>query len=74
VSDPLPEKGRLRLFGCGPAGRHALVRLDRDASAANEALRAASRGDLVSIDSATPASDGLRVPGSAQVTVVSRRG
>src|SRR6185436_11471630 len=23
VSDRLEEKGRLRLFGCGPAGRHA---------------------------------------------------
>ena len=29
VSDPMPEKGRLRLFVCGPQGRHPLIRLTR---------------------------------------------
>jgi hypothetical protein len=70
VSDPLPEKGRLRIFGCGPAGRHALVRLDRERSPENQELDQLSRGDLLVAGPTEKASDGLRI---TQVTKVQRR-
>jgi ribosomal protein RSM22 (predicted rRNA methylase) len=53
VSDLLVEKGRLKIFGCGPAGRQALVRLDRAATAANADFDRLERGDVVSIEAAT---------------------
>jgi hypothetical protein len=63
VSDLMEEKGRLKIFGCGPAGRHAYVRLDRAASPANAALERVSRGDVADFGGAGPteAADGLRV-------------
>ena len=61
VSDRLDEKGRLRLFGCGPAGRHPLVRLTRDHAPANAALEHTQRGDAITITGATGARDGLRI-------------
>lgn len=70
VSDPLPEKGRLRLFGCGPAGRHPLVRLDRERSQENQDFERAERGDVVVAGPTEKAGDGLRV---TQVTRVERR-
>jgi len=68
VSDPLPEKGRLRRFGCGGDGRHALVRLDRHASAANVDFERAGRGDVIQVSRTTYAGDGLRV--GAETAVV----
>jgi hypothetical protein len=68
VSDRLPEKGRLRLFGCGPAGRTAIVRLERHRSQANAAFGQAERGQLIRLDGAGTAGDGLRV--EAETTVV----
>ena len=68
VSDPLPEKGRVRLFGCGGDGRHALVRLDRHASAANVDFERAGRGDVIQVSRTTYAGDGLRV--GAETAVV----
>ena len=50
VSDRLRDKGRLRVWGCGPAGRHELVRLDRDRNDANVAFDEVERGDLVQVD------------------------
>jgi hypothetical protein len=70
VSDRLPEKGRQRLFGCGPAGRTAIVRLDRERSEANAAFGAAERGQLLSIDGAATAGDGLRVEKQTAVAQV----
>jgi len=67
VSDPLPEKGRLRLYGCGPAGRHALVRLDRHASPSNAAFEELVRGDVATVTRPAFAGDGLRV--SAETVV-----
>jgi len=61
VSDRLEEKGRLRLYGCGPAGRHPLVRLDRHHTESNAAFADLVRGDLVRVQGATSAGDGLRV-------------
>jgi SAM-dependent methyltransferase len=70
VSEPLVEKGRLRFYGCGPAGRHALVRLDRHASPANAAFDGLQRGDVATVAGTRFARDGLRVVAE---TVVSRR-
>lgn len=70
VSDPMPEKGRLRVFGCGPTGRHALVRLDRHESPANAALEGLRRGDVARVRGTTPAADGLRV--TAETAVIPR--
>jgi hypothetical protein len=67
VSDRLEEKGRLRLYGCGPAGRHPLVRLDRHHSDSNAAFADAARGDLIRIRGTTTAGDGLRVGAEALV-------
>jgi len=69
VSDPLPEKGRLKLYACGLAGRHPFVRLDRQESPANAPFGALVRGDTAEIKNAEPAGDGLRV---VATTVVSR--
>jgi hypothetical protein len=70
VSDPLPEKGRLRLFGCGVAGRHPLVRLDRHVSARNADLDRLARGDIAHVARTTFAGDGLRVGNDTTVTRV----
>jgi hypothetical protein len=72
VSDSLVEKGRLRLFGCGPAGRHPLVRLDRHRTAANRAFGDLLRGDVAQISGAATAGDGLRVTDLATVARVGR--
>jgi Mitochondrial small ribosomal subunit Rsm22 len=68
VSDPLPEKGRLRLFVCGPDGRHQLIRLSRHRSPNNEALDRATRGDAISIQNAAAREDGVRVDADSTVT------
>jgi len=68
VSDLLEEKGRLRLYGCGPAGRHPLVRLDRQQTESNAAFAEAQRGDVIRVSDTTIAGDGLRVgPDSAVI-------
>ncbi len=67
VSDLLREKGRLRVFGCGPAGRHALVRLDRERSPTNATLDTAARGDVITVHGSTVAGDGLRLGTEATV-------
>jgi SAM-dependent methyltransferase len=67
VSDPIVEKGRLRLWGCGPAGRHNLVRLDRDRTPANEGFDEATRGDLLVAADTTRAGDGLRIGPTSRV-------
>jgi hypothetical protein len=72
VSDPLREKGRLRLFGCGPAGRHPLVRLDRERSEENQGFEEAERGDVLVVGDGTQAADGLRVFSNTRVERRSR--
>ncbi len=67
VSDLLEEKGRLRVYGCGPAGRHALVRLDRHRTPANAALDGVARGDLIRVQGATVAGDGQRIGAESAV-------
>lgn len=74
VSEPFPEKGRLRLFVCGATGRHQLIRLDRHRSEHNQALDSVARGDIVSLSpppaahSAKTASPDLRVSADTEVT------
>jgi ribosomal protein RSM22 (predicted rRNA methylase) len=60
VSDPMKDKGRLRLFVCGAIGRALVTRLDRDRSEANHAFDRLERGDLVRLDNAFLRPDGLR--------------
>jgi ribosomal protein RSM22 (predicted rRNA methylase) len=61
VSDPLKDKGRLRLFLCGPRGRLTLMRLDRDRSEANQALDQARRGDVLVIPEFLDLTDDTRI-------------
>jgi Mitochondrial small ribosomal subunit Rsm22 len=72
VSDQLVEKGRLKVFGCGPAGRQPLVRLDRSASTTNAAFDELARGDVVTISGTRFSPDGLRLAEETLVTRVSR--
>lgn len=60
VSDPMKDKGRLRVFACGPVGRLLVTRLDREASASNQAFDQLGRGALVKIERAQARADGLR--------------
>jgi SAM-dependent methyltransferase len=67
VSDPLREKGRLRIYGCGLSGRHPLIRLTRHRAPANAALDDAVRGDAISIVNPEQATDGLRITADTPV-------
>jgi len=60
VSDLMKDKGRLRLFACGPAGRLLVTRLDRDRSPNNQVLDELERGAVVSLQGAAMQPDGLR--------------
>jgi ribosomal protein RSM22 (predicted rRNA methylase) len=60
VSDPIKDKGRLRFFACGPAGRLLVTRLDRERSSANQVFDEAARGDVIRIANASCRPDGLR--------------
>jgi hypothetical protein len=70
VSDAMKDKGRLRFFACGPAGRLLVTRLDRDGSSSNQAFDELGRGDLVRLEGAQTRPDGLRCTGE---TIVERR-
>lgn len=50
VSEQLPAKGKLELFGCSNAGRVPLRLLRRNRSEANRAFERAQRGDVVVVD------------------------
>jgi hypothetical protein len=63
----MPEKGRLRLFICGPQGRHPLIRLTRYRARENVAFERAKRGDAISIEDVEQAADGLRVTPNSTV-------
>ena len=68
VSDPMPEKGRLRLYVCGPQGRHPLIRLTRYRSRENAPLDRITRGAALSIANTEQATDGFRVTPATTVT------
>ena len=61
VSEPMPQKGKTILFGCGPAGRHPLVRRDRDANERNADFDELERGDLIRAAPLETRGDGLRI-------------
>jgi ribosomal protein RSM22 (predicted rRNA methylase) len=67
VGVPQPEKGKKRFFLCNDQGRVPAVRLDRDASSANEAFETLGRGDLVALRGPGAKGDGLRVGRDTQV-------
>jgi hypothetical protein len=68
------EKGRLRLFGCGPAGRHPLVRLDRHLSRSNAPFDTLHRGALTRVGPTQLLGDGLRLSAETVVEVVGASG
>jgi ribosomal protein RSM22 (predicted rRNA methylase) len=68
VSDPMKDKGRLRFYACGPAGRLLVTRLDRERSPSNQLLDQIERGDVVEIQSATLQADGLRCGRDSAIT------
>ncbi len=70
VSDPMIEKGRLRLFGCGPAGRHPLVRLDRHVSPSNAPFDTLHRGSITRVGPTQLLGDGLRLSTESVVQLV----
>jgi hypothetical protein len=69
VSDPIKDKGRLRFFICGVAGRFTLMRLNRDRSSANQALDQARRGDIVVLPNAPVQEGGIRVVADTVVAI-----
>jgi ribosomal protein RSM22 (predicted rRNA methylase) len=69
VSDPIKDKGRLRFFVCGIAGRFELMRLDRDRAAANQALDQARRGDVVVLPNVLLQNDGIRLAADSTVGI-----
>jgi hypothetical protein len=71
VSDPIKDKGRLRFFVCGAAGRFELMRLDRDRSPANQALDQAHRGDIVVLPNAPVQDYRIRVVAESPSGLVS---
>ncbi|HXU06158.1 MAG TPA: small ribosomal subunit Rsm22 family protein [Polyangia bacterium] len=73
VSDPLPEKGRLKLYACGPTGRHAFIRLDRNEAPPNAAFAKLVRGDIARIAGAIDANDGMRVEPTTAIAIRSPR-
>jgi ribosomal protein RSM22 (predicted rRNA methylase) len=60
VSDPMKDKGRMRFFACGPAGRLLITRLDRERSPVNQLLDEIERGAVVRIRDGSMRADGLR--------------
>jgi ribosomal protein RSM22 (predicted rRNA methylase) len=69
VSDPIKDKGRLRFFVCGASSRFVLMRLDRDRSAANQALDRVHRGDIVVLPNARVQDNGIRVVADTAVGI-----
>ncbi len=68
VGVPLPEKGKKRVWVCSDAGRVAVGRLDKHASAENAQFDTLHRGDLVQLTGLERRGDGLRVvPGASAV-------
>jgi ribosomal protein RSM22 (predicted rRNA methylase) len=68
VSDPMKDKGRRRIFACGPAGRWLVTRLDRERAPANQALDDVVRGDVIRVVGAAAQTDGLRCGRDTTVT------
>lgn len=69
VSDPMVEKGKRRIYGCGVGGRTVMVRLDRDRKDPQLAdFDAIERGNRVQVKGGVMSKDGLRLGVGACVT------
>jgi ribosomal protein RSM22 (predicted rRNA methylase) len=73
VSEPLPEKGKHRIVGCGPEGRVPLVLADKHVRDGNRAFERLQRGDVVRIERLTARGDGLRLDEESTVETLGRR-
>lgn len=69
VSEPLPQKGQHRFYGCGPEGRVPLVLPHKHVREHNRAFVDLQRGDVVRVERLTARGDGLRLD---EQTVVDR--
>ncbi len=72
VSEPLPEKGKHKIVGCGPEGRAPLVLADKHVRDGNRPFVTLERGDVVRIERLTSRGDGLRLDDETVVEVVTR--
>jgi len=70
VSAKMGEKGREKLWGCGPAGRFLIVRLHREASPDNASWDRIARGDVVALEGLLEKPAELRVSKATRVRVV----
>jgi hypothetical protein len=61
VSEPLPQKGQHRFFGCGPEGRVPLVWPEKHVRDTNRRFTTLERGDVIRVDRLTARGDGLRL-------------
>jgi SAM-dependent methyltransferase len=67
VSEPLPQKGQHRFFGCGPEGRAPLVLPEKHVRESNQRFTTLERGDLIRVDRLTARGDGLRLDDQSEV-------
>ncbi|HWE29836.1 MAG TPA: small ribosomal subunit Rsm22 family protein [Polyangia bacterium] len=67
VSEPLPQKGKHRVFGCGPEGRAPLVLPEKHVSERNRAFTSLARGEVARVDRLTARGDGLRLDAESRV-------
>lgn len=67
VSAPLRSKGKLEVVGCGADGLVRLMRLDRHAGPANQALDGVHRGALLSVDGGRRRGERLRIEADHRV-------
>jgi hypothetical protein len=73
VSEPLLSKnGRIRLLGCGPAGRLSLALKPSAATPANQIFLQVRRGDLIRVSNAVPREGGLTLTPESRVELVRR--
>ncbi len=68
VSDPMVEKGKRRIYGCGVAGRTVMVQLHRDKKdPALADFDLLERGDVARVTGGVMSTDGLRLSAGACV-------
>jgi ribosomal protein RSM22 (predicted rRNA methylase) len=70
VSERMDEKGRSKLFACGPRGRHLVTRLNKHAERRNGAWDQLHRGDVIELTGLEDRGDGLRVTTESTVRVM----
>jgi len=71
VSEPLPQKGQHRYYGCGPEGRVPLVLPHKHVRDHNRAFTDLGRGDVVRVDRLAARGDGMRLDDQTRVERVS---